>query len=79
MKKILTVAAIILTASTVSFAQKAQDGKHKHMKTVMAKKYACPMHPEINSNKPGQCSKCGMDLILVKKKAAKPTKAMGKM
>ena len=24
--------------------------------------YQCPMHPEEVSNKPGQCSKCGMDL-----------------
>ena len=28
--------------------------------------YACPMHPEITSDKPGKCSKCGM--ALVKKK-----------
>ncbi len=24
--------------------------------------YVCPMHPEVTSDKPGQCSKCGMDL-----------------
>lgn len=24
--------------------------------------YQCPMHPEEISNKPAQCSKCGMDL-----------------
>jgi hypothetical protein len=24
--------------------------------------YQCPMHPEEISDKPGQCSKCGMDL-----------------
>ncbi|MGH2565458.1 MAG: heavy metal-binding domain-containing protein, partial [Ginsengibacter sp.] len=23
--------------------------------------YTCPMHPEIHANKPGKCSKCGMD------------------
>ena len=27
-------------------------------------KYVCPMHPEIKSNKPGKCSKCGMKLVL---------------
>jgi len=26
-------------------------------------KYSCPMHPEIISDKPGKCPKCGMDLI----------------
>ena len=24
--------------------------------------YACPMHPEVTSTKPGKCSKCGMAL-----------------
>ncbi|NAW50050.1 multicopper oxidase domain-containing protein [Elizabethkingia argentiflava] len=28
-------------------------------------KYSCPMHPEIIKNQPGQCPKCGMDLVLV--------------
>lgn len=26
------------------------------------KKYQCPMHPEVISDKPGTCPKCGMDL-----------------
>lgn len=26
--------------------------------------YYCPMDPEIVSDKPGKCSKCGMDLIV---------------
>jgi uncharacterized lipoprotein NlpE involved in copper resistance len=26
-------------------------------------KYVCTMHPEIGADKPGTCSKCGMDLI----------------
>jgi len=25
--------------------------------------YACPMHPEVTSNEPGTCSKCGMVLV----------------
>ena len=25
--------------------------------------YTCPMHAEINSDKPGKCPKCGMTLV----------------
>ena len=25
--------------------------------------YTCPMHPEVTSDKPGQCPKCGMALV----------------
>ena len=25
--------------------------------------YSCPMHPEVQSAQPGQCPKCGMNLI----------------
>ena len=25
--------------------------------------YTCPMHPEVRSNKPGTCPKCGMKLV----------------
>lgn len=28
--------------------------------------YTCPMHPEVKSNKPGNCPKCGMKLVLQK-------------
>ena len=32
------------------------------------KKYTCPMHPEISSDEPGSCPKCGMNLVEVKEK-----------
>ena len=25
--------------------------------------YTCPMHPDVRSNKPGECPKCGMTLV----------------
>jgi hypothetical protein len=25
--------------------------------------YTCSMHPEVKSDKPGKCPKCGMDLV----------------
>lgn len=34
--------------------------------------YTCPMHPEIKSDKPGNCPKCGMTLVPQKPKVSKP-------
>ncbi|HYQ02839.1 MAG TPA: efflux RND transporter periplasmic adaptor subunit [Polyangiaceae bacterium] len=31
--------------------------------TPAATVYTCPMHPEVRSNAPGQCPKCGMTLV----------------
>jgi hypothetical protein len=28
--------------------------------------YTCPMHPDVKSDKPGACPKCGMALVPVK-------------
>ncbi|MHB9056671.1 MAG: heavy metal-binding domain-containing protein [Paludibacteraceae bacterium] len=35
--------------------------------------YTCPMHPEVISDKPGKCPKCGMELV---KKGAKKKSMM---
>lgn len=32
--------------------------------STVTKTYICPMHPEVISDKPGSCPKCGMDLEL---------------
>ncbi|RZJ19994.1 multicopper oxidase domain-containing protein [Pedobacter sp. Leaf194] len=38
--------------------------------------YTCPMHPEILSKTPGNCSKCGMKLVIQKKKSVPAKKAV---
>ena len=30
---------------------------------VAGVQYTCPMHPEVVTDKPGSCPKCGMDLV----------------
>jgi hypothetical protein len=65
-------AAILLVMTSATFAQNAKDTLPKG-KTTMATKivYTCPMHPEVTSDKPGKCPKCGMDLVKKKPMAKK--------
>ena len=34
------------------------------VRSTLEKRYICPMHPQIYSDRPGSCSICGMDLVL---------------
>lgn len=36
--------------------------KYTQKKAEMKEVYTCPMHPEVKSDKPGKCPKCGMKL-----------------
>jgi hypothetical protein len=55
----------IIALSCNSGSPKAvnKDLKQKEMTEVY---YTCPMHPEIHSDKPGTCPKCGMALVEAK-------------
>ena len=43
----------------------------KRYKSTQARQseYSCPMHPQITSGKPGNCSICGMALVKIDSKA----------
>jgi hypothetical protein len=63
MKNIL-FSAIIMAIVLVSCNQKngqATSSDSTKMDTT-EKKYACPMHPEVQGKSTDKCSKCGMDL-----------------
>ena len=55
--------------------------KYTQKKAEMKAVYTCPMHPEVKSDKPGKCSKCGMKLekkIMHKEKVIHKEKMMHK-
>lgn len=55
------------------------DHHDKHQGDMKAGKvYTCPMHPDVQADKPGKCPKCGMALVLDTKHAATPTKVLSK-
>lgn len=64
MKKLLILIIVLIAGTTTTFAQSARDTQPKS-KTDTATRtvYTCTMHPEVISDKPGKCPKCGMDLV----------------
>ncbi len=44
-------------------AEKGEAGESKKAGKPQATLYTCPMHPEVISDKPGRCPKCGMKLV----------------
>lgn len=61
---ILSFIAINAFSPTTSY-ESTDTGKIASVSdTTDEKIYTCPMHPEIVSEKPGKCPKCGMDLEL---------------
>ncbi len=46
-------------ASPVSVAEAEKGGGGEPAHAM----YACPMHPEVTSETPGTCPKCGMELV----------------
>ncbi len=70
MKKLLIICIALLTA-TVSFAQKAKNNPAAKAHSNIPATYTCPMHPEVQMDKDGNCPKCGMSLTASKKEQLK--------
>jgi len=66
---------LILLVLTLFFQQTlyAAHGDHNKVENLRQIIYTCPMHPEVMSNKPGNCPKCGMKLVVQKPTAKKPS------
>lgn len=72
MKKNLLSIFTVAIVSVIAISCGSSDTKEKtsEMKDTMNMKtnaagvqYTCPMHPEVVTDKPGSCPKCGMDLV----------------
>jgi hypothetical protein len=79
MKRVSLMAIAILFLGTTVFAAHLPGGnvlpdttKTKKVKPAKVQ-YTCLMHPEVLSDKPGKCPKCGMTLVK-KEPAKKPVK-----
>ncbi|WP_299700552.1 multicopper oxidase domain-containing protein [uncultured Pontibacter sp.] len=62
----LLITLLLLGTAPFTYAQ------HEHHKPTQQQQtdiYTCPMHPEVQSTKPGKCPKCGMTLVKQKPKA----------
>jgi Heavy metal binding domain len=55
-------AAAQVGAIDLNRPQRDHDHEQEHEKT---QKYTCPMHPEVITDRPGNCPKCGMKLMPV--------------
>ena len=71
MKKTTLITATALLFFFASCGSKSNGSEHDHAAhegTEHAHVYTCPMHPEVTADKPGQCPKCNMDLVIKESK-----------
>ncbi len=54
------IAALATSAVLLTGCKHMDSDEHGNMH---ARKYTCPMHPEVVTGTPGKCPKCGMDLV----------------
>lgn len=68
MKKMMILALTLVLASTGIYAQEKAGKKDTIQHTTL---YTCGMHPDVESDEPGKCPECGMELIQSQKEQMK--------
>ncbi|WP_457566139.1 efflux RND transporter periplasmic adaptor subunit [Caldithrix abyssi] len=66
---LITLFGLLLIFSIGATVSSCSGEKDKTEQKEEVQLYTCPMHPEVITEEPGQCPKCGMDLVPVKKSA----------
>jgi Cu(I)/Ag(I) efflux system membrane fusion protein len=62
----LAIIGFLSVASLLIACKSSPEKKEKTTEDVKVVQYTCPMHPEVVTNSPGTCPKCGMELVLKK-------------
>lgn len=60
---LVIVTAISLSVVSCSGRATKHEAVEYKVKSTVQEYYTCSMHPEIRSDKPGKCPKCGMELV----------------
>jgi ABC-type oligopeptide transport system substrate-binding subunit len=61
MKRALII--LVLAALSLSAVTACNGNTPKSTAVKKKSKYTCTMHPDLSFDKPGTCSKCGMELV----------------
>ncbi len=60
---VTVISAITISCGGNKTKETSSEMKDTSSTVVAGVQYTCPMHPEVISDKPGSCPKCGMDLV----------------